>query len=65
MVKLLKMRESALITGKREGEIIDVKETHNYIVVTIQGKYDVEVKIIPKVKKKEIKKQTTTPWEAM
>ena len=27
--------------------------------------YDVEVKVIPKAKKKEIKKPTTTPWEAV
>ena|GEM_PF-4983007 len=46
-----------------QGKIIDAKENH--IVVTIQGKYDVEVKVIPKAKKKEIKKPTTTPWEAV
>ncbi|RLF91842.1 hypothetical protein DRN52_08795 [Thermococci archaeon] len=44
-----------LVTDKREGKIIDAKETQNYIVVTIQGKWDVEVKVIPKAKKKETK----------
>jgi len=43
--------------SKREGKIIDAKETQNYIIVTIQGKYDVEVKVIPKAKKKETKKK--------
>ncbi|MCD6477620.1 MAG: hypothetical protein J7K87_01325 [Candidatus Aenigmarchaeota archaeon] len=57
MVKLPRIKESVLITGKREGKIIDAKETQNYIIVTIQGKYDVEVKVIPKTKKKEIKKK--------
>ena len=59
------MVKSILVTDRREGKIIDAKETQNYIIVTIQGKYDVEVKVIPKVKKKEIKKPTTTPWEAV
>ena len=59
------MVKSILVTDKREGKIIDAKETQNYIIVTIQGKYDVEVKVIPKAKKKEIKKPTTTPWEAV
>ena len=59
------MVKSILVTDKREGKIIDAKETQNYIIVTIQGKYDVEVKVIPKAKKKEIKKPTTTPWEAI
>jgi len=59
------MVKSILVTDKKEGKIIDAKETQNYIIVTIQGKYDVEVKVIPKAKKKEIKKPTTTPWEAV
>ena len=59
------MVKSILVTDKKEGKIIDAKETQNYIIVTIQGKYDVEVKVIPKAKKKEIKKPTTTPWEAI
>ena len=59
------MVKSILVTDKREGKIIDAKETQNYIIVTIQGKYGVEVKVIPKAKKKEIKKPTTTPWEAV
>ena len=54
----------SILVDKREGKIIDAKETQNYIIVTIQGKYDVEVKVIPKAKK-EIKKPTTTPWEAV
>ena len=48
-----------------QGKIIDAKETQNHIIVTIQGKWGVEVKVIPKAKKKEIKKPTTTPWEAV
>jgi len=59
------MVKNILITDKREGKIIDAKETQNYIIVTIQGKWGVEVKVIPKAKKKEIKKPTTTPWEAV
>jgi len=51
------MVKSILVTDKKEGKIIDAKETQNYIIVTIQGKYDVEVKVIPKAKKKEIKKK--------
>ena len=51
------MVKSILVTDRREGKIIDAKETQNYIIVTIQGKYDVEVKVIPKAKKKEIKKK--------
>jgi len=47
-------------TSDEEGKIIDAKETQNYIIVTIQGKYDVKVKVIPKAKKKETKKPTTT-----
>ena len=30
-----------------------------------EERHDVEVKVIPKAKKKEIKKPTTTPWEAV
>jgi len=52
-------------TSDEEGKIIDAKETQNYIIVTIQGKYDVKVKVIPKAKKKESRKPTTTPWEAI
>jgi len=59
------MVKSILVTDRREGKIIDAKETQNYIIVTIQGKWGVEVKVIPKAKKKEIKKPTTTPWEAV
>jgi len=59
------MVKSILVTDKKEGKIIDAKETQNYIIVTIQGKWGVEVKVIPKAKKKEIKKPTTTPWEAV
>jgi len=59
------MVKNILVTDKREGKIIDAKETQNYIIVTIQGKWGVEVKVIPKSKKKEIKKPTTTPWEAV
>ncbi|RLJ03954.1 MAG: hypothetical protein DRP18_05380 [Candidatus Aenigmatarchaeota archaeon] len=55
MVKLPRVKESVLVTGKREGEIIDVKETQNYLIITIQGKYSVEVRAIPKTKKKENK----------
>jgi len=51
------MVKSILVADKKEGKIIDAKETQNYIIVTIQGKYDVEVKVIPKAKKKEIKKK--------
>jgi len=51
------MVKSILVTDKKEGKIIDAKETQNYIIITIQGKYDVEVKVIPKAKKKEIKKK--------
>jgi len=50
------MVKSILVTDKREGKIIDAKETQNYIVVTIQGKWGVEVKVIPKMKKKIKKK---------
>ena len=51
------MVKSILVTDKKEGKIIDAKETQNYIIITIQGKYDVDVKVIPKAKKKEIKKK--------
>ena len=51
------MVKSILVTDKKEGKIIDAKETQNYIIVTIQGKYDVEVKVIPKAKKKRNQKE--------
>ena len=50
------MVKSILVTDRREGKIIDAKETQNYIIVTIQGKWGVEVKVIPKTKKKIKKK---------
>jgi len=36
--------------SKNQGKIIDVKETENYVVVTIDGLYGIEVKVIPKPK---------------
>ena len=43
-------------TSDGQGKIIDAKETQNHIIVTIQGKWGVEVKVIPKTKKKIKKK---------
>jgi len=38
-----------------KGKIIDVKETNNYIVVSIKGIFGIEVKVIPKPKKEVVK----------
>jgi len=37
-------------TEAEEGKIIDAKETANYIIVTLKGKYGVKLEVIEKRK---------------
>ncbi|RLJ08631.1 MAG: hypothetical protein DRP12_00255 [Candidatus Aenigmatarchaeota archaeon] len=38
--------------NEKQGKIIDVKETGNYVVVTVQGLFGIDVKILPKPRTK-------------